>query len=79
MPDGIRPARYFSRVRATQDTSQIGTTTRENFASGENMDKKYDLKLISLVNHAPGRTSRPHLSRHSNESRSSRIIPITNS
>lgn len=58
MPNGIRPARYFESESNTSN-NQISTTARDNFVTREKMDRKYDLKLISPVNHAPGQQSTP--------------------
>jgi hypothetical protein len=58
MSDGIQLARYFESEGHTSNT-QISTTTHENFASKEKTDRKYDLELISSVNHAPVQHSTP--------------------
>ena len=80
MTDGIQLARYFEGEGDTNNT-QISTTTCENFASKEKTDRKYDLELISLVNHAPGQhnsTPVPKPTRPA-KSRSSRTVPSPNS
>lgn len=75
MTDGIQLARYFEGEGDTNNT-QISTTTCENFASKEKTDRKYDLELISLVNHAPGQHSVPvPKPTRPAKSRSSRTVP----